>query len=200
MTLIPYFEVNGNRYEIRRSRFLLCEFEKIQASSKLEDDAGQKLIELQEKAQQLDKLKQRKDDLFDAYLETFSEDAKKLYEQANAEYEKLFEEVMPQLGKNGLLARIKKVGMDNAEKLVIIALRYDERGKEIRSKEEAEDIWCSWVVEVGQVIAQQWLNAFIDCITGDDECENKSSFLAQAKARAEQQAANRKAGLSKIGK
>lgn len=199
MKLSPYFEVNGHRYEIRRSRYLMCELEKIRESSKIEDNAGQQLIKLQDKVEQLDKLKRRVDELYDKYLETFSEDDEKRYQQAQVAYDKLFDEVSPSLGKDGLLTRINKAGVDNAEKLVIIALQRDEKGEIRHSKEEAEKIWCSWVDEVGEVVAREWLDAFIEHITGNDEREDDNSFLAQAKAKAEQ-AENRRNGLAKIGK
>lgn len=199
MALAPYFEVNGNRYEIRRSRYLMVEFEKIRESSKIADDDPKNLIKLREKVVRLDTLKTRVDELYDEYLETFSDEAKAKYETAQAAYDKLFDEVAPALGKDGVMTRVSKAGADNAEKLVIVALQRGEDGKVIRSKEEAENIWCSWVDEVGQKVAQEWLNALIEHITGEDEREDDNSFLAQAKARAEQ-SANRKAGLAKIGK
>lgn len=200
MKLAPYFEVNGNRYEIHRSRYLMTELEKLSESSNIEDDAGEKLVKLREQALKLDKIKRRSEELYDAYLETFSPEAEELYKRAQAEYEKLFNEVMPQLGKNGVLNRVKKAGVDNSEKLVITALQRDESGKVIRSKEEAEEIWGSYVDEVGQEIAEEWLDAFTLHITGKDEQESDNSFLAQAKARAEQQSENRKQGLAKINK
>lgn len=200
MKLAPYFEVNGNRYEIHRSRYLMNELEKLSESSNIEDDAGEKLVKLREQALKLDKIKRRSDELYELFLQTFSPEAEELYKRAQAEYEKLFDEVMPQLRKDGVLSRVKKAGLDNSEKLVITALQRDESGKEIRSKEEAENIWVAYVREVGQRIAEEWLDAFTLYITGQDEQESDNSFLAQAKARAEQQSENRKQGLAKINK
>lgn len=199
MTLIPYFEVNGNRYEIRRSRYLVVEFEKIRESSNIGDDESKEFAKLQDKAMQLDKLKIRSDELFDAYLETLTDEAHEAYEKVHAEYEKLFDEVAPSFGKEGLITRIDKTFIDNAEKLVITALQRDESGKVIRTKEEAEDIWEAYVDEVGQKIAREWLHAFTDYITGIDKNDNRSFFLKQEQTKAEQQA-NRKQGLAQIKK
>lgn len=200
MALIPYFEVGGNRYEIRRNRFLMVEFEKIRESSNVEKNIGQEVIQAQKKLNRLNALNQRVDELYDKYLETFSDEDRARWEKAQAEYDKLFPEVMPLLEKGGILERVDKLGTDNIEKLVIIALQYNEKGKAIRSKEEAENIWCAWVDEVGQVVAQQWLNAFANHIMGYDENDEDSPFLAQAKAKAEQQAKNRRQGMEKIKK
>lgn len=200
MALAPYFEVNGNRYEIRRSRYLMVEFEKIRESSNISDDDPKNLIKLREKVQDLDLLKNRKDELYKEFLAHPTKEAKEMHALIAAEYDALLDEVAPALGKDGVMTRVSKAGMDNAEKLVIVALQRGEDGKVIRSKEEAENIWCSWVDEVGQKVAQEWLNALIEHITGEDEREDDNSFLAQAKARAEQQAENRKAGLAKIKK
>ena len=200
MKLSPYFEVNGQRYEIRRSRFLMCELEKIRESSDVEKNIGQEVIQAQKKVNRLNALNRRVDELYDKYLETFLDEDKARWEKAQAEYDKLFEEVMPLLEKGGVLERVDKVGVDNTEKLVIVALQHNEKGEVIRKKEEAEEIWCSWVDEAGQVVAQKWLNAFANHIMGYDESEEYNSFLAQAKARAEQKAENQKAGLAKIKK
>lgn len=199
MALTPFFEVNGNRYEIRRSRFLMVELEKIRESSNIADDDQKNITKLQDMYRDLQKIKLRVDELYDKYLETFSDEDEQIYEKAKAKYEKQRNEAAEfELGANDVLHRLNKTATDNAEKLVIIALQRDENGKEIRTKEQAESIWCAWVTEVGQKVSQEWLNALIEHITGEDEREDDNSFLAQAKARAEQQAENRKQGLAKI--
>lgn len=201
MAVIPYFEVGGNRYEIRRSRYLLVEWDKIRESSKnIADDDPKNLIKANEKMQRLRSLKSRVDELYGEYMVTFSDEAKAVYERAQAEYDKLFEEIAPLLGKDGVMNRVNKAAYDNIEKLVIVALQYDSKGNVIRKKEEAEEIWCSYVDEVGQIVAESMLDRIIEHISGADESEEDSPFLAQAKARAEQQAENRKAGLAKIKK
>lgn len=199
MKLSPYFEVNGNRYEIRRSRFLMCELEKIRESSNIADDDQKNIAKMQDMYKDLQKIKLRVDELYDKYLETFSEEDEQIYEKAKSKYEKQRNEAAEfELGANDVLHRLNKTVIDNAEKLAIIALQRDENGKEIRTKEQAESIWCAWVTEVGQKVSQEWLNALIEHITGVDEHEEDNSFLAQAKARAEQQAESRKQGLANI--
>lgn len=201
MKLSPYFEVNGQCYEIRRSRFLMCELEKIRESSSLADDDQKNIAKLQDMYRDLQMMKQRKDELYKKYLETFSDEDEQIYEKAKSKYEKQRNEAAEfELSTNDVLHRLNKTVIDNAEKLVIIALQRDENGKEIRTAKQAEDIWCAYVDEVGQKVAQEWLNALIEHITGEDEREDDNSFLAQAKARAEQNAENRKAGLAKIKK
>lgn len=201
MKLVPFFEVNGTRYEIRRSRFLMVELEKIRESSNVADNDQKNIVRLREMYNRLAILKQRADELFNTYIEDFSGEVQALYEKAQAQYDKLFDEVTQfELGANDVLHRLNKTVTDNAERLVITALQRGEDGKVIRSKEEAENIWCAYVDEVGQKVAQEWLNALIEHITGEDEREDDNSFLSQAKARAEQQAENRRAGLARIKK
>ncbi|MCM1437790.1 MAG: hypothetical protein NC131_01070 [Roseburia sp.] len=200
MKLCPYFEVNGERYEIRRSRYLMCELEKIRESSNVADNDQHNVVKLQEMYRDLQKLKLRTDELFDDFMEKLTDEAEQRYERIKAKYEKLRDEVMEfELNANDVLHRLNKTVIDNAERLVIIALQRDSNGKEIRTHEQAENIWCAYVDEVGQKVAQEWLNALIEHITGEDEREDENSFLAQAKARAEQ-AQNRRAGLARIRK
>lgn len=200
MKLYPYFEVNGERYDFHRSRFLIVELEKIRESAEVADDDQKNVVKLQEMYRRVAKLKQCAEELFDEYCETFSDEAEEKYERANAKYNELLDQTMDfELNSNDALHRLNKTVIDNAEKLVVIALQRDDKGEVIRSKEEAEKIWCAYVDDVGQKVAQEWLNAFVEHISGNDEQEDDNPFLAQAKARAEQ-ASNRRAGLAKINK
>lgn len=201
MALTPFFEVSGNRYEIRRSRYLMVELEKIRESSSVADDDQKNIARLQDMYRDLQMMKQRKDELYKKYLETLSDEDEALYERISAKYEKKRDEAAQfELDTNDLLHRLNKTVIDNAERLVIIALQRDERGKEIRSKDEAESIWCAYVTEVGQKVAQEWLNALIEHITGEDEREEDNSFLAKKRKGAEENANNRRQGMAKIGK
>lgn len=200
MKLYPYFEVNGERYDFHRSRFLIVELEKIRESADVADNDQKNVVKLQEMYRRVAKLKQCAEELFDEYCKTFSDEAEEKYERANAKYNELLDQTMDfELNSNDALHRLNKTVIDNAEKLVVIALQRDDKGKVIRSKEEAEKIWCAYVDDVGQKVAQEWLNAFVEHISGNDEQEDDNPFLAQAKARAEQ-ASNRRAGLAKINK
>ena len=198
MKNIARFEINGKEYIIKRNRYLKAKYdEMIDESNSLTNDEQKSYALLEEKYGRLDKLARRVKELEDAYYESFDEEAGALYEKAKEHYDKLLNETIDfELQQNGIANKVKKSTLDNAEKLLICALQIDENGKEIRTKEEAQNIWCDYVDEVGQNSAIEWLLCFVNYITGNDKVED-DPFVSQAKAKAEQKA-NMKKGLNKV--
>lgn len=198
MNNVARFEVNGNTYEIIRTRYLQAEFNRISEENKElspEDEKGYAL--LQDKYARLEKLSNRVKELEDKYYESFDDADGELYEKAKAQYDKVYQETIDfELNLNGIAKRVQKIAIDNAEKILIRALQIDKEGKEIRTYKEAEDIWCSYVDEVGKNTAVEWLLYFVNYVTGNDSVED-DPFVAQAKAKAEQKA-NMRQGLKKI--
>ena len=191
---IPFFELDGKRYEIKRNRYLQAEFDKItNQNSSLTEEEEKSFVLLQDKYANLERIAKRAKELEDKYYETFDEEAGKLYERAKAEYNKTLNSVVEfETMQKGIAQKVQNVGLSNAEQIVIRALQIDTDGKEIRTVKEANDIWCDYVDQVGKQTASNWLLYFVSYITGKDEDDDP--FVAQAKAKAEQRA-NMKKGL-----
>ena len=85
--------------------------------------------------------------------------------------------------------------LDFAEKLVIMGLQYDREGNQIRTFEEANDVWSKLVDEYGKYPAVEFVVYTANYIIGADE-EIENPFMTQAKAKAEQKA-NMKKGILK---
>ena len=198
MLNVARFEVNGKEYIIKRNRYLKAKFEDmVENNSAMSNEEQKSYALLEEKYARLEKLALRVKELEDAYYENFDDEAGALYEKAKLQYEKLLKETVDfELEQNGIAGKIKKATIDNSEKLLICALQINDKGEEIRSKEEAQEIWCDYVDEVGQNSAVEWLLCFVNYITGNDKVED-DPFVSQAKAKAEQKA-NMKKGLNKI--
>lgn len=193
---IPFFEVNGQRYEIIRTRYLLAEYEERKKELELSEEEDLAYQKGAEKQEALRRLAERKDELWETYLETFEESDKAKYKLACSAYDELEDEISKMDDVFG--TQLKRI-LDMVEQLIITSLQWDMNGKTIRSYEEANDIWCSYVDEVGNVNANKFIVCIANYITGGDEEENpfvaKMRAKAEAKAEAERQ---RKAGLRKI--
>lgn len=189
----PYFECNGKRYEIRRNRYLQAEFDKMKGEITLTEDEQIGLAKEQDLNNRLEKLADRKNELYDKYLETFSAEDEELYNKACSAYDLLIET----MGRmDSIISKQRKILLDIGEKIIIKSLQMDENGNTIRTEEEATDIWCSFVDENGGVLASEFVAFTTNYIVGgDDETEN--SFISQAKAKAEQKANMRK-GMKKV--
>lgn len=190
---IPFFELNGQRYEIKRNRYLQAEFDELKDEFKLTEEEQIALAKENDFDERLEKLAKRKDELYEKYLETFDEKDEELYNKACLAYDKLIEQ---EGNAESIMAKRRKQLIDMGEKLVIKALEKNEKGETIRSEEEAKEIWCNLVDEYGQVAVMEFILYTMNYIVGAGE-EIENPFMAQAKAKAEQKA-NMKNGISKV--
>ena len=90
---IPYFEIDGVRYDIKRNRYLQAEFDEMKKSRLFSDDEELEYVREQELSEQLDKLSKRKDELYDKYLETFDEEDEAKFNKANMAYDILLQKL-----------------------------------------------------------------------------------------------------------
>lgn len=190
---IPTFEIDGKKYEIRRNRYLNAEFDDMKHDMEMTDEEQALYIKERDFQERLEKLADRKDELYAKYLETFDEEDEELYNRACKAYDALIDESMH---IESVSAKQRQNMIDMGEKLIIKALQIDSKGNTIRTEEEANDIWSRFVEENGKVVAIQFITFTMNYILGGDE-ESDNPFIAQAQAKAEQKA-NMKKGIAKV--
>jgi hypothetical protein len=185
---IPFFETNGQRYEIKRNRYLQAEFDKMKEEIQMTEDEQIAYAKETDFENRLEKLLKRKEELYDKYLETFDDKDEDIYKKACDAYDKFIEEN----GKlESVISKQKKRMLDMGEELIIKALQINEKGENIRTPEQANDIWCNFVDEVGEYTTVEFVAFTLSYIVGADE-DIENPFLTQAKAKAEQKANMRK--------
>jgi hypothetical protein len=193
MKNIPFFELNGKKYEIKRNRYLQAEFDEMKNDLEMSNEEQISYSNQLEMEDKIRKLSERKDELYNKYIETFSDEDLEMYEKANKAYNVFIEQYSEM---QNIVGKQRKAMIDIGEKLIIKALQIDNEGNKIRSEEEATTIWEDFVVEYGQYTSMEFVIFTINYIIGnDDEIENP--FIAQAKAKAEQKA-NMKKGIQKV--
>lgn len=190
---IPFFEVNGKRYEIKRTRYLQAEFDLVKSDMEMTEDEQIAYVKEQELDNRLDKLRERKNELYEKWLETFEEKDEELYKKAATAYNALLDEFGYM---ESVTAKQRKRMVDMGEKLIIKALQINHKGETIRTHEEAKEIWESFVEDVGQATTIQFVVFTLNYIMGGDE-DVENPFVAQAQAKAEQRA-NMKKGIVKV--
>lgn len=193
MNNIPFFEVNGQKYEIKRNRFLQAEFNKLKGDLEMSEDEQVAYVKEEDFNDKIQKLSERKSQLYDKYLETFSEEDEELYNKACIAYDKLVEQSK---SLESVSAKQRKKTIDMGEKLIIIALQYNNKGETIRTEKEATDIWCSYADEYGEIAIMEFIAFTLNYLLGVDD-EEENPFVTQAKAKAEQKA-NMQKGLKKV--
>jgi hypothetical protein len=190
---IPYFEIDGTRYTIKRNRYLQAEFDEMKKSRQFNDDEELEYVREQELTEQLEKLSKRKDELYDKYLDTFDEEDEAKYNKARMAYDILLVKLSE---TRGVTSKKRKELIEIGEALIIKALQINDNGDTIRTEEQAKDIWSSFREEFGEVTKMEFVIFTINYIVGNDDDDTVNPFIAQAKAKAEQKANMRK-GISK---
>jgi predicted nuclease with TOPRIM domain len=194
--IIPSFVVNGKTYEIKRTRYLECEHEKISNESSFTEEeqallakATKLRVEYEELAEKFREVKEKhfanmRNKELTAEYKAFKEELDEMYKELT-DFEIKHEVVS--------LRSLQKLAANKAERLLILALceQYNLPQK------EAEEIWCMHVDNIGKEAAGEWVLFMIDALFNEEETTDP--FLKQARAKAELKAEQRK-GLSKVMK
>ena len=197
MKINPYFEVKGTKYEIKRTRYLESEYDKITSESKLSDEQQSDFVDYakleSEYTEILEKYSEAKDDYFDDVL---NEEKEKKYlafkKLSDSKYNEMKEFEMTH--KNISLKDMRELAYENGIKLLYVALQEQYQ----LSQEQAKMVWEDFVDHFGKQTSMEWILVMTQSLFERDE-EEENPFLKQAKAKAMQKAEQRK-GLSKIKK
>ncbi|MGN0960777.1 MAG: hypothetical protein ACI4PF_01095 [Christensenellales bacterium] len=195
--LNPYFEANGKTYEIKRTRALECEYEKItQQSSMSEEDERNfaEYIKLQTELNELsEKLKDSKDTFFE---DVTNKDKKEVY----LAFKGLFDDKYKEMVDFGLThkdfstSKVEEQAYTNGKKLLFVALEQQYN----LTQEQSSEIWEKFEENLGLATAKEWILFMVQSLFENDE-EEENPFLKQAKERAIKRAEQRK-GLLKMKK
>lgn len=194
----PYFEINGNRYEFKRNRHLIAILDEIRREAKATDEEQRQYTKLLELQGKVERLAERKAEIEEEYYVDFDEENGELLEKCETAYNKAVSEYIEYEIATGITDKMQKDTLQNAEKFILQALQVGKDGDEVMSANEAEKVWCAYVDEVGEQVASQFLLLTVNYISGADEETDNNDFFTQAKVKAEQRAANRRAGLKRV--
>lgn len=197
MKINPYFEVKGKTYEIKRTRYLETEYDRITSSSKLsaeQESLFADYIKLESEYNEIiEKFKNAKDDYFANVLD---KEKKEIYlafkELSDDKYKEIkdFNVNNPDFSLNN----IQKMAYENGVKLLYVALQEQHS----LSEEQARLVWEDFVEHLGTQVAMEWILLMVQTLFEKDE-EDENPFLQQAKAKAIQRMEHRN-GLKKIKK
>ena len=196
MKINPYFEVKGTNYEIKRTRYLESEYDKITSQSKLsveqESDFADYIKLESEYNELIEKFRIAKDEYFEDVLNEEKEKRYLAFEKlSNRKYQEIKDFNLNH--SNFSLKDIQDLAYNNGVKLLYVALQEQYSLNE----QQARIVWDDFVEHFGTPIATEWILEMVKTLFEKDEEENP--FLKQAKAKAIQQMEHRN-GLRKIKK
>lgn len=194
MRINPYFEINKIRYEIKPTRFLIAEYEKIGDSQNISKEDKVNAVKLQNMANQLKGLAEKLNELKETYYaDMTNKQAKAQYKACKEEYDEAFEELATFEIESGSTNKLQKETINVLERIAILGLAEQYFDNDA---DKANDVWCSWVDTVSKDTATEWLVEMSNNLFGADE-EDESSFLAQVRAKKEERANNKRNGLAR---
>lgn len=195
--IVPFFEVNGKRYEIKKTRWLLAEYDKLHEQSNLSNEDKENAIKMQSLVNDVQRYAEKVQELWEAYTTTFDDVDEKKYLKVKALYDNALEALAHFELETNSGNTIQKAGIDALEKIAIKGLAEQYFNMD---ESKAKEIWVSYVEKIGNNKAIEWLNAMSQCLFSEEEDVEENSFLAQMRKNAQEKANSRKAGLRMVKK
>ena len=193
--IIPYFELNGQRFEIKPTRYLIAEYDRLGEESQLSNEDKTNAIKAQSLIGDIQRYAEKVKELEEVYFETFDDNDERKYLKAKEIYTNALDSLAKLEVETGSTTKLQKAGFDLLEKVAIKGLaeqyfNFDEA--------KAKSVWESYVDTLpNHSVVIEWLSAMSECLfRGEEEIEG-NSFLAQMRKKAEERAINRKNGIKK---
>ena len=194
--IIPFFDVNGKKYEIKRTRYLLAEYQKLgEENNDLSNEDKANAIKAQNLISNIQRYAEIMKQCEDTFFETFDEKDERKYVKAKEIYERELETLTKLEVESGSTTKLQKSGIDILEKVAIkgIAEQYFDF-----DESKAKEIWEQFVDRIGNNATIEWLSAMSECLFSEDNEVEENSFLSQMRKRAEEKAINRKNGMKRV--
>ena len=191
----PFFEVNGNRFELKRTRYLIAEYDKATKESNLKAEDTENVLKVQRLASDAKKFAERLEVLEERYFETFDDEDERKYLKCK----EMLEQTMEKMAHIEASTECTKIAIETSarilENIAILGLaeRYFNFNKEL-----ATQTWESYVESLpSQNMAIEWLQLMADSLFNEEVEEEGNDFFSMKRKEAEQLAENRKKALKK---
>lgn len=177
----PYFEVNGQRYELKATRYLIAEYQRIGKEVEISNEDKQNAVKAQNFIADIKKYLLKTKELEDKYFETFDDEDERRYLKAKALYENKLNELAKFETETGSTARLQEQGVMVLEKTAIIGLAEQYFNF---NQNQAKIVWDEFVETIDKETKEEWLSYMSDCLfkTNEEEVQ-ENSFLSQMREK-----------------
>jgi hypothetical protein len=179
-TITPFFEVNGKCYEIKRTRYLLAEYDKLSERNSLSNEDKENAIKAQSLIADVQRYAEKVRELWDIFSETFNDEDERKYLKAKALYENALAELTRLEVESGCTTKLQKAGLDTLEQVAITGLAEQHFSMDY---DKAKALWVEFVGENGKDNTAEWLSAMAQCLFAEEK-EDENSFLAKMREKA----------------
>ena len=193
MRITPYFELNENRYEFKRTRWLIAEYRRLNEESPLSDEDKSNAIKASNLVADVKKFAEKEKEMWEKLCENPTPENKATYFMFKEMSDEAIAKYNDFVSTNNTLQTATKHSIDILEKVAIKALAEQYFGM---NEAVARQTWEKFVetVEDHNDVAE-WLNAMAECLFGDDYDEEDTGFLSEKRKRDMERENNRKNGF-----
>lgn len=174
--LLPFLEVNGQKHEIKPTRYLLVEYNKIGDEAGLSDKDKTNAIKAKSLLEDIQRYAEKVQELWERFTETYDDEDERRYLKAKSLHEKAVAEFTEFEVATESTTKLQKASVDALEKIAIKGLAEQHFGMD---ESKATAVWCQFVDELGKNNVVEWLTAMAECLFSEEEKENDNSFLSQ---------------------
>jgi hypothetical protein len=177
----PYFEVDGQKYELKATRYLIAEYQRIGKEVEISNEDKQNAVKAQNFIADIKKYLLKTKELEDKYFDTFDDEDERRYLKSKALYENKLNELAKFEAETGSTTRLQEKGIEVLEKTAIkaIAEQYFDFN-EARAKE----LWGKFTETIDKETKEEWLTYMSECLFKTEEEEVKeNSFLSRMREK-----------------
>jgi hypothetical protein len=195
MKLAPYFDLNGTRYEFRRTRWLIAEYEKLGREMALSAEDKADAMKANNLMADAKRFAEKEKEWWDTFCENPTPETKATYFMFKEMSDEAIAKYNDFIAKNDTVNTSFKRSIDILEKIAIKALAEQYFGM---NESVAKQTWEQFVDTMDDHNkVGEWLIAFGDCLFVDDDNEEDNGFLAQKRKMDEEREKNRKSAIRK---
>lgn len=189
MKITPYFEINELRYEIKRTRYLIAEYDKMREEVELSNEDRANATKVQSLIGDVTRYAEKLKELEEKFFETFDPEDERRYKAMKSLYDNTLAELTRLEVESGCTTRLQKTSIDILEQIAIKGLAEQYFDMNIP---QATKIWEAYVDSTSESVAVEWLTAMGDCLFNDDGEEDENSFIVRHRQAREEQANRRR--------
>ena len=195
MRITPYFELNGNRYEFKRTRWLIAEYRRLNEENPLSDEDKANAITASNLVADVKKFAEKAEEMWERLCENPTPENRATYSMFKEMSDEAITKYNNFVSTNNTLQTATKHSIDILEKVAILALQEQHlNGNYALAKQ-------TWEMHVDEVDdndkVAEWLQAMAECLFGEDDNEEDTGFLAQKRKADMERENNRKNALRK---
>lgn len=176
----PYFEVNGNRYELKRTRWLFAEYRRLNEENPLSEEDRENAVKASNLVADVKRYAEKEKECWDKLCEEPTPDNQRIYMMFKEMSDKAVVAYNSFVNSHDTLTKASKRNIDILEQVAIkaIAEQYYSGNEQL-----AKQTWEAHVEAMGDHNkVAEWLNAMSECLFGSDDDEGEEdSFLSKVK-------------------